>query len=78
MSENAKVRYSRDGDHFHYLWAARRCLRLLAPTSGLVAVTIEDAAADEGSKGVLITAGDELIDVAEYYGSTEFTKASQV
>ena len=29
------VRPSRDGDQFHYLWAARRCLLLLSPEQGL-------------------------------------------
>ena len=37
------VRPSREGDQFHYVWAARRSLRLLLPSSGLVAVTIEGA-----------------------------------
>lgn len=35
------VRFSRDGDQFHYSWAARRCLKLLS--SDLLAVTIEAA-----------------------------------
>jgi hypothetical protein len=37
------VRTSRDGDQFHYLWAARRCLPLLLPKGDLKAVTIESA-----------------------------------
>jgi hypothetical protein len=41
MSKTNLVRPSRDGDQFHYLWAARRCLRLLSAQSDLVAISIE-------------------------------------
>jgi len=37
MSKSGLVRSGRDGDQFHYLWAARHCLRLLLATLGLVA-----------------------------------------
>lgn len=78
MSESSKVRFSRDGDQFHYLWAARRCLRLLSPVSGLVAVSIEGASAKETSIGEPAEEGEELIDVGEYYGSEEIEKATLV
>lgn len=57
---NELVSYSRAGDVFHYRWAARRCLRLIQPTSKLDAVIIE------GSKE-RHKAGEYVIDVAEYY-----------
>ena len=78
MSDNMLVRASRDGDQFHYLWAARRCLRLLSATSRLVAITIEGASPSESSTGNPVEAGKELIDVAEYYGSQDVDKAALV
>jgi len=72
------VRFSRDGDQFHYLWAARRCLLLLSPTSGLVAVSIEGASKAETALGKSLDTGEELIDVAEYYGNEVIEKASCV
>ena len=72
------VRASRDGDQFHYLWAARRALRLLDHQSGLVAITIEGASPSEVPAAGRVTAGEELIDIAEYYGSTAIERASIV
>jgi hypothetical protein len=53
------VRPSRAGDAFHYRWAARRCLRMIDPKSGLECITIE------GSKSPS-AAGELSIDLAEY------------
>ena len=78
MNSNKKVRFSRDGDQFHYLWAARRCLRLLSPMSGLVAIAIEGASARETIHGEPIEAGEDQIDVGEYYGSEDVEKARLV
>jgi len=78
MSAIDKVRFSRDGDQFHYLWAARRCLGLLAPDSGLIAVSIEGASPREVEAGDPVAAGEKVIDIAEYYGSEEIEKASFV
>jgi hypothetical protein len=72
------VRPSRDGDQFHYLWAARRCLRLLLPNSELVAVAIEGASRTENADGPSSTVAEELIDIAEYYGSEEIALAKCV
>src|SRR5437763_16925084 len=77
-SDSILVRASRDGDQFHYSWAARRCLRLLSPSSGLVAVTIEAASSVEFPNGEAVEAGEELIDVGEYYGSEDITQATLV
>ena len=78
MSTAALVRFSRDGDQFHYLWAARRCLRLLLQSSGLVAVSIEGASTQETAAAPAIDAGEELIDVAEYYGSEDIEQATRI
>lgn len=78
MSKSDLVRTTRDGDQFHYLWAARRCLKLLAPGSALAAVSIEGASEGESSAGDTIEEGDEVIDVAEYFGGDDLESASQV
>ncbi len=78
MSGTDLVRYSRDGDQFHYLWAARRCLLLLSPNSSLKAITIEGASPSEASNADNITIGEELIDVGEYYGCENFEQASLI
>lgn len=72
------VRYSRDGDEFHYLWAARRCLKLLHADNNLVAVTIEGSSPNEEPMAKSLEAGEELIDIAEYFGSQNIQKALAV
>ncbi len=71
MADTHKARFSRDGDQFHYLWAARRCLRLLQPASGLVAVSIEGPSAQELHTS--LEDGIEVIDVGEYYGAEQLS-----
>lgn len=78
MANTNLVRPSRDGDQFHYLWAARRCLNLLSTESGLMAVSIEGPSLEEQAGASPIDAGEELIDVAEYFGSEEFERARLV
>ena len=78
MSNSDKVRFTRDGDQFHYLWAARRCLRLLSPTSGLVAISVEGPSAKESASGKPLETGEEIIDMAEYFGSEDIQKATRV
>ncbi|WP_026036035.1 AVAST type 3 anti-phage nuclease/ATPase Avs3a [Cupriavidus sp. BIS7] len=73
MADHELVRPSRDGDQFHYHWAARHCLALLPGSGDLVAVSIEGASASEGAASV--EDGDELIDVGLYYGSEAFEDA---
>ena len=72
------VRPSRDGDQFHYHWAARRCLSLLAPQASLVGVSIEGASPSELSSESESLAGEELIDIAEYYGHEDVSRAQLV
>ncbi|MEU9890347.1 hypothetical protein [Sphaerisporangium sp. NPDC051011] len=62
MGDAERVRASRDGDRFHYYWAARRALRLLDITGDLKVVGVEGL--PEGEE----VEGEEVIDVAEYYG----------
>jgi len=70
------VRFSRDGDQFHYSWAARQCLKLLS--SDLVAVTIEAASSADTANISGGDAGTEVIDIAEYYGSEDPPEARLV
>ena len=56
---NDLVRNSRDGDMFHYRWAARRCLRLLDTKLRLDYITIEGSSESK-------LKGEYLIDIAEY------------
>ncbi|WP_394556129.1 hypothetical protein ACGTGP_00225 [Acinetobacter baumannii] len=70
------VRASRDGDYFHYLWAARKALLLLNPLSGLDVLTIEGPSKSEFQKE--IEDGEEIVDVGEYYGSNKFSDASKI
>lgn len=61
-----RVRASRDGDRFHYTWAAARLLQLLSPASNLQQVSIEglgSAPTDEEPNG------SEVIDLVEFYGA---------
>lgn len=67
MASDDLVRPSRDGDQFHYHWAARHCLALLPGSGDLVAVSIEGASTSESMAPE--ADGDELIDVALYYAS---------
>jgi len=76
MANHELVRPSRDGDQFHYHWAARHSLALLPGLGDLVAVSIEGASTSEGSASV--EEGDELIDVALYYGSEALEDARSV
>lgn len=61
---NELVRYSRAGDAFHYRWAARRCLKMIFPSSTVKYIVIE------GSKERKL-AGEYIIDVSEYLGKDE-------
>ena len=71
------VRPSRAGDQFHYLWAARRCLHLLKPSSDLVAISVEGVSDSETSEPSE-DCGEELIDIAEYFGSEYLSKCTKV
>jgi hypothetical protein len=82
------VRSSRDGDHFHYYWAARQCLKLLFPGSELAAVSIEgsspqdpgaaDKQAADDDNDNHDPAGEYVVDIAEYYGDVAPERASRI
>lgn len=76
MEKQNSVGPSRSGDQFHYQWAARQCLGLLAGADGLVAVAIEGASLDEGDASTSV--GDEVIDVGLYYGSEDVTVSKSI
>ena len=94
MTSPTDVRPSRDGDQFHYTWAARQALRLLDTTTGLTALYVEAvdpsehrtrAEPDPANDVVLVASddsspvtGDEVIDLAEYWGSSDIDEADQV
>lgn len=78
MPTTSLVRASRDGDQFHYLWAARRCLQLLSAQSDLVAISIEGPSSKERVGGAASRAGEEVIDVGEYFGSEDIRTARLV
>lgn len=72
MTDTEKTRASRSGDRFHYLWASWQALKLLDWTSGLEAISVEGPAAGEG------VPGEEIIDVAEYFGGPDAESASLI
>jgi hypothetical protein len=73
----SSVRASREGDQFHYSWAARQALRLLMTGTDFVALSIEGASgAEVGAEPKVV--GEDLIDVAEYYGSTRLIDATLI
>jgi len=75
MPKTNLVRPSRDGDQFHYLWAARRCLHLLSFQGDLLAISIEGPSPRERKEEPPESAGEQVIDIAEYFGSEEFENA---
>ncbi|HEX4408993.1 MAG TPA: AVAST type 3 anti-phage nuclease/ATPase Avs3a [Xanthobacteraceae bacterium] len=78
MFKTNLVRTSRDGDQFHYLWAARRCLKLLSADSDLIAISIEGPSPGEHTNQPPVSEGEELIDIAEYFGSENIKDARLV
>jgi hypothetical protein len=79
MSNSRLVRASRDGDQFHYLWAAPRCLRLLSSDENLVSITIEGASPSESpAPSEQVEAGEEIIDAGEYHCDGNFANALRV
>lgn len=69
---------SNAGDDFHLLWAARRVLTLLQPNTDLKGIRLEGPPPNEAAE-VDPTCKDLLgIDLAEYFGGTQFEDASMV
>ena len=63
-----RVRASRDGDRFHYVWAACQLLKLLKPDSQLRQISIEGIDLGDGHEEY---EEDEVIDLVEYYGPSD-------
>lgn len=59
-TSNDATRFSRAGDRFHYIWAARQCLELIDPNSTLEQITIEGSLEPEA-------AGEYVIDVGKLF-----------
>ncbi|MDX8123110.1 hypothetical protein SKZ59_15110 [Janthinobacterium sp. GMG2] len=78
MTASDRVRATRDGDQFHYLWAAQLCLKLLPENAELVAISIEGPSSHEQPAGEEIDAGDQVVDVGEYYGSQSLVAAKLI
>ena len=72
------ARESNAGDDFHVLWAARRALSLLDPSTELKGITVEGPEPNESYN--VDPTGDLLlgIDLAEYYGDVTLEGADQV
>ncbi|WP_181785492.1 hypothetical protein [Streptomyces phytophilus] len=68
------LRPSRDGDQFHYHWAARQALKLLLPGTKLRAIAVEGVS-PEDTQG---DHGEDVIDLAEYYGANGLQEATRV
>ncbi|MFJ8957535.1 hypothetical protein ACIRO1_46350 [Streptomyces sp. NPDC102381] len=74
MPDTDLLRASRDGDQFHYHWAARQALKLLLPNTDLTAIAVEGVSPDD-TQG---EDGEDVVDIAEYYGATGLHEANQV
>jgi len=72
------VRFSRAGDQFHYLWAARRILKLIDPHATLVAVAIEGVSKLEAGDFEATRAGEAVVDLTEYAGNERLEAAAEV
>jgi hypothetical protein len=68
------VRNSRDGDQFHYTWAARQSLRLLDLNTSFRCMFIEGASPADS----LAKTGEESIDLSEYWGGESLENADSV
>ncbi|GAA5197283.1 hypothetical protein GCM10023346_31570 [Arthrobacter gyeryongensis] len=78
MTATDLVRTSRDGDQFHYFWAAQRCLELLRPGTNIVSIAIEGPSSFELEGLEAPTAGAHVVDVAEYLESEDLTAGGRV
>lgn len=74
MPDTDLLRASRDGDQFHYHWAARQALKLLLPGADLTAIAVEGVSQDDTAG----RDGEDVIDIAEYYGATGLREANRV
>ena len=74
MHPTDELRASRDGDQFHYLWAARQSLRLLDSNDDLVLLHVEGVSDADATVGE----GDQVVDLAEYRGGATSADARRI
>ncbi len=74
---NAGAIASNAGDDFHLIWACKKLLEILKPNSELTAISVEGPT---WTDSVQISEEEALysIDLAEYYGGTNFEDANSV
>jgi hypothetical protein len=73
MSDTDTLRASRDGDRFHYRWAARQAPQLLGPDTDLKLITVEGVSPQD-TQG---QDGEQVIDLAEYCGGRRACSSDQ-
>lgn len=78
MNEIPGARESNAGDDFHFIWSAKKALKLLEPNTEFEALcvegpNIEDSIIFEDDENVLLS-----IDVAEYFGGKKYEDATKV
>lgn len=78
MVELTGARESNAGDDFHFIWTAKKALKLLEPNTDFNALYVEgpsydDSISYENNQDVLLS-----IDVAEYWGGEKYEEAFKV
>jgi hypothetical protein len=74
--ELSGAKASNAGDDFHVLWALQRTLRVLDPSSGLYAVTVEGLPSQD--VGIASRGAWEGVDVALFYGGSSLSTAYRI
>jgi len=78
MMETTGARESNAGDDFHFIWVAKRTLKLFEPNTEFSAITVEGPSEEE----CMIFEDDDTpilsIDIAEYYGGKNIIDANKV
>lgn len=77
ISETTGARESNAGDDFHFIWAAKRTLKLFEPNTDFSAITVERPSIDEC---IIFEDNDTSIlsiDIAEYYGGKNIVNAKK-
>ncbi|HHY82268.1 MAG TPA: hypothetical protein GX505_06270 [Clostridiales bacterium] len=78
IKTNAGALPSNAGDDFHLVWAAQKILEMLKPNATLTAVTVEGPAWQDSIVADIDDSKLYAIDLAEYYGGTDFQSASKI
>jgi|GEM_PF-1262520 len=78
IKTNAGALPSNAGDDFHLLWAAQKILEMLKPNAAVTSVTVEGPAWQDSVVADIDDSKLYAIDLAEYYGGTNFQSASKI